>query len=89
MILSLDWEKAFDKVATIAIEGALTYFKFSNLIRKWTQILYRGFTVRIQNNGHFSEPINVERSVHQGGVCVDSILFIECGDASNKYEKKL
>ena len=68
LILSLDYKKCFDLISFDAILGALKFFKFPEFIYNWTKILYTDYTVQIQNNGHFSAPIQIERSVHQGGV---------------------
>ena len=45
--------------------------------------MYNGFKLKVQNNGHFSEEINVTRSVHQGGpasnclfLCVAELIAI-------------
>ena len=55
-----------------------------NIIINWTHLLYSGYSVKAQNNGHFSDPIWIERSVHQGGVnsvnlflCVAEILALQ------------
>ena len=74
IILSLDYMKAFDMVEVGSVISALKYFGFSNYLVKWVEILYYQFTVKIQNNGYFSQEINVERSVHQGG-CASAFLF--------------
>ena len=75
LLLSMDAEKAFDKLAFPAIFGSLRYFNVSEYLIKWVEILYTGFSIRIQNNGKFSEEIMVERGVHQGGVC-STMIFI-------------
>ena len=67
LVLSCDYQKCFDKVSFSALFGSLKYFGFSELIYNWTQILYKEFTVKVQNNGHLSEKINIEQGVHQGG----------------------
>ena len=69
LVLNLDYAKAFDKISTESILKTLQYYKFSHYLISWTQIIYKDFTVRTQNNGHFSENINIEKSVHQGGPC--------------------
>ena len=68
LILSLDYKKCFDMISFDAIIGALEFFDFGKYIIDWTKILYTGYHVEIQNNGKFSERINILRSVHQGGV---------------------
>ena len=72
--LCLDYQKAFDRPELTSIEHSLKFFDIPKKITEWIKILYRGFTVRIQNTGHMSEPVNIERSVHQGG-CSSAFLF--------------
>ena len=78
-ILSLDFEKCFDKIEKTAILGSLRFFNFSEYIIDWVNMLYSGFTARIQNNGFFSESISIEKSVHQGGPA-SSALFLICAE---------
>ena len=73
--LCLDYKKAFDRPELKSIIGSLEFFNFPGMICEWIQILYKGFRVRIQNTGHFSDYVNIERSVHQGG-CASAFLFI-------------
>ena len=79
VLCCLDFEKAFDKISTDSILGVLNYYGFSRYIRKWTSILYSGFEAKTQNNGYFSAPFCIEKSVHQGGPnsCYYFILVIE------------
>ena len=84
IVLQLDIAKAFDKVEMTAITESLRLFNFADLIIKWIQILYKNFKVRVQNNGHFSKLININRSVHQGGpgsaaifVCIAELLALD------------
>ena len=79
IILSLDFSKCFDKIEFCALKGALCYFGCSEVIQKWTDILYTGFTVRVQNNGHFSTDIDLQRGVHQGG-CASAMYFLYCAE---------
>ena len=74
-ILSLDFEKCFDKIETTAIIGVMNYFKTSEYLTKWVQILYGNFHARIQTNGHFSNKIPIEKGVHQGGVCFSDFIL--------------
>ena len=75
VVMSLDFVKCFDKCSFSILHGSLRYFGFGTIIRKWTEILYQDFTVKIQNNGHFSESINIKKGVHQGGCC-SSVYFL-------------
>ena len=75
VVLSLDFVKCFDKCSFSILNGSLDFFKFGQVIKEWTKILYLDFTVRIQNNGHFSQEIDIEKGVHQGGCC-SSVYFL-------------
>ena len=78
-VLSLDFEKCFDKIDFSAIFGAMQFFEYPDYLIKWTKILYTDFTAQIQNNGYFSNIISVKRSVHQGGPC-SSYYFLICAE---------
>ena len=75
IILSCDYLKCFDRIENCAVQGAMSYFGFAESLIKWVQILYKDFTVRVQNNGYFSNNINVTRSVHQGAPA-SNVLFL-------------
>ena len=75
VVLSLDFVKCFDKCSFSILHGSLDFFNFGGIVKKWTEILYKDYTVKIQNNGHFSEPIPIEKGVHQGGCC-SAIYFL-------------
>ena len=78
-ILSLDFAKCFDKISFSALKGSLRYFGCSNVIREWTDILYKGFTVKVHNYGHLSSKIKLERGIHQGG-CASAMYFLYCAE---------
>ena len=67
LIMSCDFMKCFDRIETSSVLGALDFFGFSSFIQHWVTTLYRGFRIRVQNNGDFSSDIEVTRSIHQGG----------------------
>ena len=74
VVLSLDFVKCFDKCSFSILYGSLDFFKFGQMIKDWTRILYKDFEVRIQNNGCFSQSLPIKKGVHQGGCC-SSIYF--------------
>ena len=53
IVLSLDFVKCFDKCSFSILHGSLSFFNFGEIVKVWTQILYRDFSVKIQNNGYF------------------------------------
>ena len=75
VVLSLDFVKCFDKCSFQILFGSLDYFGFGEVVKVWTKILYSNFTVRVQNNGHFSDLIRIQKGVHQGGCC-SAIYFL-------------
>ena len=62
-------------VVSLSYNGSLEFFEFGEIVKAWTRILYKNFEVKIQNNGHFSHHIPIEKGVHQGGCC-SSIYFL-------------
>ena len=75
VVLSLDFVKCFDKCSFSILHGSLEFFGFGEVVKKWTEIFYRDFVVKIQNNGFFSELIPIQKGVHQGGCC-SSVYFL-------------
>ena len=67
LILSLDFSKAFDLCEKDALIQALRFFDFNEYIINWTSIIYDQFSVKVQNNGNFSQSVEKTRSLHQGG----------------------
>ena len=79
VLLNLDYIKCFDKIAFDCILGSLNYFAFPPYIIEWIRILYTGFRIKVQNNGYFTQTIEVQKSVHQGG-CISVQLFLLCAE---------
>ena len=75
VVLSLDFVKCFDKCSFSILHGSLNFFKFGKIIKEWTEILYKNFTVKVQNNGYFSDEISIKKGVHQGGCC-SAVYFL-------------
>ena len=76
-ILSIDFEKCFDKIAYEAITGSLKYFNFGPKFIEYVELLLYDFKSCTSNNGFFSEYFDVTRSCHQG--CnLAPYLFLVC-----------
>ena len=75
VVLSLDFVKCFDKCSFDILHGSLEFFQFGLIVKEWTKILYDNFTVKVQNNGNFSESLEIQKGVHQGGCC-SSLYFL-------------
>ena len=78
VILSLDFVKCFDKCSFRILHGSLDFFNFGTIVKQWTKILYHDFSVKIQNNGHFSQKINIKKGVHSRGLLLQYLLFSNC-----------
>ena len=79
-LINLDYIKCFDRISFESILSSISFFGIPDFIRNWVEILYTDFTIRVQNNGKFTEDIPVCRSVHQGG-CISVQLFLLCAES--------
>ena len=78
ILVNLDFVKCFDRIAHSAIMSSLAYFGIPEYIINWVKILYEEFTIKVQNNGKFTNPITVGKSVHQGGCSSVQIFLFLC-----------
>lgn len=65
-ILSLDQEKAFDRVSHSYLEATLRHMGFGPVFRARVRLLYREVFSRIGINGHFTEKVEQLGGVRQG-----------------------
>lgn len=66
VILSVDYEKCYDRVAHIAIDDSLKYFNFGDKFRHFVRICLQDSMLTVLNNGHFSEYFKAFRGIKQG-----------------------
>lgn len=66
LFLKLDFEKAFDRVDFNYIWASLRALGLGGKFLTLMQGLILGGSVKTHSNGHFSEPIPLQRGVHQG-----------------------
>lgn len=79
IIMSIDYEKAFDFLEWDFIQKALTFFNFGEGFKKWIHILYHDINSCVINNGWTSGSIKPSRGVRQG--CpMSPYLFIICAE---------
>lgn len=74
MLLSLDAEKAFDRVDWQFLEYTLIEMGFGEKFTDWFRLLYRNPKSKIRVNGHCSDFFDIERGVRQGD-SLSPILF--------------
>ena len=75
MLLSIDFEKAFDTVSWSFISDVLGYFNFGNSIKTWIGLFQKGFETCILQNAFILEAFNLRRGCRQGGP-ISPYLFI-------------
>ena len=66
VILSLDQEKAFDRVEHNYLFKVLEKYNFPKNFINFIKILYKDVKSKVQVNGMFTEDIQIQRSVRQG-----------------------
>ena len=91
ILVSLDQEKAFDRVDRTFLSNVLVKFGFGPIFQKWISVLYDHATMRVLVNGFLTEGIPLERGVKQGDP-LSPLLYILCAEvlASNiRAEKKI
>ena len=79
IITFVDFEKAFDTIDWTAMQTIMRSFGFPDCFIKLVMLCYRGFGVRIANNGHFTGNIPIKRWNKQGCPlsALDFLLVVE------------
>ena len=66
VLISIDFEKAFDQIDWDFIWDSMIFFKFPPKIINWIKTIYKGAQSSVINNGHMSEYFSLGRGVRQG-----------------------
>ena len=77
ILVSVDFEKAFDKLDWSFIHKCLENYNFPPFIRQWVKILYTDIVSCVTNNGWHSNYFRLSRGVRQG-FPLSPYLFILC-----------
>ena len=65
IVVSMDYEKCFDRIEKTAIIGSLNYFGFSEKMITLAKIFYNGTSACVFNNGFVSREFKVTRGIKQ------------------------
>lgn len=87
LILSVDFEKAFDTVSWEFIESVLKYFNFGTSLISWIKLFQSGSESCIIQNGFMSDFFNLKRGCRQGDP-VSPYVFILCAEVLGKMLRK-
>ena len=77
ILLSLDQEKAFDRVNRVFLLNLLQRFGFGPSFIRWVSTLYNGASMQIIVNGWLTDPVPLARGVRQGD-SLSPLLYILC-----------
>ena len=75
IIMSIDFEKAFDSVSFSFMEKVIETAGFPKIMQTWVKILLKGFKSHINNAGNLLKLIELGRGARQGDP-IASILFV-------------
>ena len=80
ILISLDQEKAFDRVDRSFLTDLLRHLGFGPVFRKWVSTLYEGVYMQIILNGNLTSEIPLRRGVRQGDP-LSPLLYVLCVEA--------
>ena len=83
LLLSIDFEKAFDIVSWKFISKVLDYFNFGRSIKTWISLFQNGAESCILQNGFMSDFFNRKRGCRQGDL-TSPYIFILCAEILGK-----
>ena len=79
VILTVDMNKCFDRVAHSAITGTLRYFNFDENFIQWSSLFFMGIDICTQNYGYTSQYFTKQKSINQG-CCYSPSIYLLIGE---------
>ena len=77
VLLSIDFEKAFDSLSHEFIEKVMDVAGFGSMLKGWVKILLKDFSSRVNHVGNLLRGIDLGRGARQGDP-IASLLFVLC-----------
>ena len=87
MIVSIDFEKAFDSISWSFLQKSLEFFNFGPKFCQWIKTFYTDITSCISLNGQYSPWFPIERGVRQGDPC-SPYLYLVCAEILSLFLKQ-
>ena len=87
LLLSIDFQQAFDSVSWKFILKTLDYFNFGPSIKKWIKLFQNGAESCILQNGFLSEFFYLQRGCRQGD-SISPYPFILCAEVLSLMMRK-
>ena len=87
LILSIDFQQAFDSVSWKFIHKTLDYFNFGPSFKRWIGIFQNGSESCILQNGHMTEYFSLQRGCRQGDP-ISPYIFILCAEVLSHMIRK-
>ena len=87
LILSIDFQQAFDSVSRKFIHKTLDNFNFGPSFKRWIGIFQNGSESCILQNGHMTEYFSLQRGCRQGDP-ISPYIFILCAEVLSHMIRK-
>ena len=78
LLLSIDFEKAFDTASWKFISKTLDYFNFGDSVKKWIKLFQNGAESSILQNCFISDFFLFKKRLQARGPYITLYLFIMC-----------
>ena len=87
LLLSIDFQQAFDSISWKFISKTLDYFNFGPSFKSWIRLFQNGTESCILQNGFLSEYFYLQRGCRQGDL-ISPYIFILCAEVLSNMIKK-
>ena len=77
VLLSIDFEKAFDSLSHDFVMQVMEVAGFGSRLKKWVKVLLSDFSSRVNHVGNLLKSIDLGRGARQGDP-IASLLFVLC-----------
>ena len=77
ILISLDQEKAFDRVNRTFLQNVLQKYGFGHDFKQWIRTLYKGANMRVIVNDFLTDRVALRRGVRQGD-SLSPLLYVFC-----------